>query len=170
MAAKRELTAENQAELGKLWKRLVSLYHPDRFAHEPDKLETYGKLTAAINRAKADGDIDTLRQIANDPHGFILRQGWTNLDFRDEEHVAKLRKLWESLEAEILGILEATNQLRESPDFELQGLIAREPALFDRIVAQHTERLEAEAAKLRAEAEALAKETEELTGRADAGP
>ena len=43
---------------------------------EPDKLETYNKLTAAINRAKDGGDLDTLRQIANDPHDFILRQGW----------------------------------------------------------------------------------------------
>ena len=35
-AARRELTADEQGELRKLWKKLVSLYHPDRFAHEPD--------------------------------------------------------------------------------------------------------------------------------------
>ena len=50
-----------------LWKKLVKLYHPDRFAHEPDKLATYEKLTAAINRAKEAGDIETLREIAEDP-------------------------------------------------------------------------------------------------------
>ena len=38
LAARRELTADEQGELRKLWKKLVSLYHPDRFAHEPDKL------------------------------------------------------------------------------------------------------------------------------------
>ena len=68
---RRELTAEEQGELRKLWKKLVSLYHPDRFAHEPDKLATYEKLTAAINHAKDGGDIETLRQIADDPYGFI---------------------------------------------------------------------------------------------------
>ena len=36
LAASRELTADEQGELRKLWKKLVSLYHPDRFAHEPD--------------------------------------------------------------------------------------------------------------------------------------
>ena len=36
LAARRELTADEQGELRKLWKKLVSLYHPDRFAHEPD--------------------------------------------------------------------------------------------------------------------------------------
>ena len=44
----------------------------DRFAHEPDKLATHEKLTAAINHAKDRGDIETLRQIAGDPHGFIF--------------------------------------------------------------------------------------------------
>ena len=45
LAARRELTADEQGELRKLWKKLVSLYHPDPFAHEPDKLATYEKLT-----------------------------------------------------------------------------------------------------------------------------
>ena len=49
----------------------MGLYHPDRFAHEPDKLATYEKLTAAINHAKDRGDLGTLRRIAGDPHGFI---------------------------------------------------------------------------------------------------
>ncbi len=72
LAARRELTADEQGELRKLWKKLVSLYHPDRFAHEPDKLATCEKLTAAINGAKDRGDIGTLRQIAGDPYGFIV--------------------------------------------------------------------------------------------------
>ncbi len=113
----------------------MKLYHPDRFRHEPDKLATYERLTAAINHAKDSGDIGTLRQIAGDPQGFILRQGWAGLDFREEEQAARLRKLWESLELEILAVLEATNRLRESPEFELLGLTAKEPALFDRVVA-----------------------------------
>ena len=72
LAARRELTADEQGELRKLWKKLVSLYHPDRFAREPDKLATCEKLTAAINHAKVRGDLEALRQIAGDPHGFIL--------------------------------------------------------------------------------------------------
>ena len=46
LAARRELTAEEQGELRKLWKKLVSLYHPDRFAHEPERLGSeIGELT-----------------------------------------------------------------------------------------------------------------------------
>ena len=64
-------------------RKLVRLYHPDRFAQEPEKQETYHRLTAAINAAKESGDLATLRMIADDPHGFILRQGWAALDFRE---------------------------------------------------------------------------------------
>ena len=55
--------------MNRLWKKLVKLYHPDRFAHEPDKLATYEKLTAAINRAKDNGDVAALREIAEDRFG-----------------------------------------------------------------------------------------------------
>ena len=147
----------------------MKLYHPDRFRHEPDKLATYEKLTAAINHAKDSGDIGTLRQIAGDPQGFILRQGWAGLDFREEEQAARLRKLWESLEMEILAVLEATNRLRESPEFELLGLTAKEPALFDRVVAKHTAVLEKEIAGLTSEAEGLENEITGLTGRSGFG-
>ena len=72
---KKKLTAEQEAELTRLWKKLAKLYDPDRFAKEPDKLETYHKLTAAINLAKDKGDIETLREIAEDPEGFLFRKG-----------------------------------------------------------------------------------------------
>ena len=97
VADKAPLTPDEEAELNRLWKKLVKLYHPDRFAHEPDKLATYEKLTAAINRAKDDGDMAALREIAEDPHGFILRQGWASLDFTDEIELAQLRRLHETL-------------------------------------------------------------------------
>src|SRR6266550_1257040 len=95
VADKKQLSAEEEAELSRLWKKLVKLYHPDRFANQPDRLETYHKLTAAINRAKDGADIKTLREIAEDPHGFILRRGWTSLDFSDESELTQLRRLYE---------------------------------------------------------------------------
>ena len=72
-------------------------------AHEPEKQETYHKLTVAINHAKDRGDLETLRQIAGDPHGFISRQGWASLDFRDEEQVARLLKLWVARASRVLA-------------------------------------------------------------------
>ncbi len=150
----------------------MKLYHPDRFRHEPDKRATVEKLTAAIHHAKDSGDSEdsgTLRQIAGDPQGFILRQGWAGLDFREEEQAARLRKLWESLELEILAVLEAMNRLRARPEFELLGLTVKEPALFDRVVAKHAAVLEKEIAGLTSEAEKLAAEIAEQTSQVAPG-
>jgi len=162
MAAKKELTDDEEAELAKLWKTLVKLYYPDRFTKEPDKLETYSKLTAAINRAKDSLDLDMLRQIASDPHGFILRQGWASLDFREEEHAARLEKLLESLELEILTVLEATNQLRESPEFEFYQLTTKRAEMFEGVVSKQTALLEKEISRLKTEADRLGEEIEAL--------
>jgi DNA polymerase-3 subunit epsilon len=164
VAEKKQLTAEEEAELSRLWKKLVKLYHPDRFANQPDKLETYHKLTAAINRAKDAGDIQTLREIAEDPHGFILRQGWATLDFSDEAELAQLRRLHETLQLEIIAVLEALNRLRESPDYELCQLSERKPGVLDELAAERKKLLEKESAELQQQADKLAEEIKELGG------
>ena len=98
-----------------------------------------------------------------------MRQGWASLDFREEEQVARLQKLWESLELEILRVLEATNRLRESPDFELYELTAKKPEMLDSVVAKQTALLEKEISGLANEAERLGREIGELTGKASVG-
>ncbi len=143
----------------------MKLFHPDRFAHEPEKQETYHKLTAAINHAKDHGDRATLRRIAEDPHDFILRQGWAVLDFGEEREIAQLRRLWTRIELEIICALEAANALKESPDYELHRLTTQTPAFFDETVRRHVESLEKEVAMLEREAAELAREIEELAGQ-----
>jgi DNA polymerase-3 subunit epsilon len=166
VAEKKELTAEDEAELNRLWRKLVKLYHPDRFANEPDKQATYEKLTAAINRAKEAGDIKTLREIAEDPAGFILRQGWTGLDFSDEVELAELRRLHETLQLEIIVVIESLEQLKESAEYELCGIVEQRPGVLDELAAERTKLLEKESAELQQQAETLANEIKELNGEA----
>src|SRR5437870_8146972 len=132
------------------------MYQPDRYANQPDKLETYHKLTAAINRAKDAGDIKTLRELADDPHGFILRQGWATLDFSDEAELAQLRRLHGTLQLEIIAVLESLNRLRESPDYELCELSEQKPGLLEELAAGRKELLETESAELERQADRLA--------------
>jgi DNA polymerase III epsilon subunit-like protein len=164
VAEKQALTAAEEAELNRLWRKLVKLYHPDRFAHEPDKLATYEKLTAAINRAKEAGDIQTLREIAEDPAGYILRQGWTGLDFSDEVELAELRRLHESLQLEIIAVIESLEQLKESAEYELCGIVEQRPGVLDELAAERVKLLEEESAELEQEVEKLADEIKELSG------
>jgi len=65
----------------------VKLFHPDRFADDPEKLATYTKLTGAINAAKDNGDLKTLRQIADDPAGYVMRHGWAAIDLGDTDEL-----------------------------------------------------------------------------------
>ena len=162
---KKQLTAEQEAELMLLWKKLVKLYHPDRFANEPDKLETYSKLTAAINLAKDTGDIELLREIAEDPHGFILRQGWAKLDFSDQEELTQLKRLHETLQKEIAAVTESLNQLRASPDYELCQLAEQKPGMLDELAAERVKQLEVENAELEQQAERLAKQIKQLADK-----
>ena len=164
MDAKRQISEDDQVELKKLWKKLVMLFHPDRYMDDPERLETYTNLTAAINLAKNNGDLETLRKIAEDPVGFVLRQGWTAIEFGDSNEVVQMRRLWESLEAEIITVLEATNSLKESPDWELLQLVQRDPEVFERVVEKQTEGINAEAEVLKAQAEKLGNEISELSG------
>ena len=163
-AGRRELSADEQAEIKALWKKLVRLYHPDRFAGDAELLDTYEKLTMAINRAKEEGDIDVLREIARDPNGFILRQGWRTLIFDDTDEIGALRNLLDTLNAEILVNIEALGNLRESDDFELYRRSKEWPGLIEEVAATQIEEIEGEIVRLQAEAEKLNAEIAELTG------
>lgn len=127
-------------------------------------MATCEKLTAAINRAKEAGDIQTLREIAEDPAGYILRQGWTGLDFSDEVELAELRRLHESLQLEIIAVIESLEQLKESAEYELCGIVEQRPGVLDELAAERTKLLDKESAELQQQAEKLAEKIKELSG------
>ena len=166
-ANRQKLSGDAQRELSALWKKLVRLYHPDRFADQSDKIETYEQLTSVINQARDNGDIERLREIANDPHGFILRQGWASLDFDDVAEVENLKRLLETLQIEIVSILDSLNELCESSDFALHQLSAQQSGLLEEIAAEQAKAIDAEIAELEVEAERLKVEIKELTGAND---
>lgn len=168
MESKHHLSENEEAEVKSLWRKLVKLFHPDRFADDPAKQEAYTKLTGAINTAKDNGDLETLRQIADDPAGYVRRQGWTALDLGDTDELDQLQKLFNSLEAEIITVIEAIDALKESPAYELYHITEQEPEVFERVIEQQIEGIEGELAKLKAEAEKLKSEIVELTGNDEA--
>ena len=142
----------------------MRLYHPDRFANQPEKLATYLELTAAINKARDSGDIETLRQIANDPEGFILRQGWASLDFSDAAELVTLRHLLDTLQIDIIALMDLRYELHESAEYELYQLSAQAPGIIAEVASEQIEAISAEIVGLEAKAEQLAAEIVELTG------
>jgi DNA polymerase-3 subunit epsilon len=166
LAKKKELSEADELELKVLWKKLVKLFHPDRVHDDPAKRETYLKLTQAINVAKDTGDLDKLREIANDPQAFIRKQGWATVELADEKEIKSLRRLLEMLQIKIAEVIEATNEIKESPDYELHSLAQRDPAILETVGEKQQQQIDAECATLAAEASDLEKQIEELTGEA----
>jgi DNA polymerase-3 subunit epsilon len=164
LAKKRELSAAEEQELKALWKKLVKLFHPDRVHDDPAKRETFQKLTQAINHAKDTGDLETLREIADDPEGFIRRQGWASVELETEKEIKALRRLLEMLQIKIVEVIEATNEITESPDYELHNLSQRDASILDTVSGKQQQQIEAECTKLAAEAKELEGQIEELTG------
>jgi hypothetical protein len=80
-----------------------------------------------------------------------------------------LKRLWESLELEIVRVLESTNRLRGSAKYELAQLVEKQPGLLDAVAARRIAALDAALAGLKTEAARLAAELGELTGEAASG-
>ncbi len=129
------------------------------------KAESYQKLTTAINLARDNGDIETLREIANDPSGFMERNNLGTLDFSDDVQAGKLRKLLASLEAKLLSVLEMLNDLRECAEYELYKLSATNPKIIDEVAKEHAAEIEKEIDELAGKATQLEQEIAELTGK-----
>ncbi|MBM4202292.1 MAG: exonuclease, partial [Gammaproteobacteria bacterium] len=157
---RRVLSPEETAEIKQLWRKLVRLYHPDRYAAEPARREVHERLTAEINRARDAGDIDRLREIAGEPEAFLAGLGSTGAGA--SEDLEALERLHMSLQGRILELIEAIEAFRQSPDGELHATLSDQPALFTAIVAEYRAGLRREIDTLTAELNAVEDEIREL--------
>lgn len=169
LADRKALNEEEEEELKRLWRKLVGLFHPDRFALEPDKQEAYAQLTREINDARDKGDIERLRDIVRDPEEFMARMGLSQLNFANEQEVPGLEKLLNSLESMILSTLEALETLRKDPAYELHRLNERIPGFIEEAAREQARRVEKEIEALEEEASRLEREITELNGGSGAG-
>jgi len=74
----------------------------------------------------------------------------------------QLRRLYETLQLEIITVIESLNQPRESPEYELCQLSERKPGMLDELAAERKKLLEKESAELERQASRLAEEIKEL--------
>jgi DNA polymerase-3 subunit epsilon len=161
---RRTLTDEETQELQGLWKKLVRVYHPDRFANDPEKLASYTALTSEINAARDAGDSAILREIATDPASFMAKRGLTALNFGDPDELATLTKLLDALQTEISATLEADEELRQDPKYELHVLASSRPDYLQEVASDISAQLLQEIDELDTQAMALQWEINDLIG------
>jgi chaperonin cofactor prefoldin len=72
--------------------------------------------------------------------------------------------LYETLQLEIISVIESLNQLRESPDYVLCQLSGQKTGVLDELASERATLLDQESAELEKQAEKLAEEIKELNG------
>lgn len=152
------------AEMQRLYKKLVKLFHPDRYHADPEKQRAYERLTSEINRARDASDLSALQAISEDPNGYLDALGLQSLDFGDDNDVRQLRRLHEGLELEILTLIDGINRLRDSQGYALYQLSVNRPQALERYIERQREDLRLEINALQGEADDLAAELEALAG------
>ncbi len=75
----------------------------------------------------------------------------------------------ETLQLEIIAVLESLNRLRESPDYELCQVSEQKPGVLEELAAERKKVLEKESAELEKKTDRLAEEIKELSGQAMTG-
>jgi len=157
---------EERREIKALWRKLVRLYHPDRFFNDAGKREAFELLTSEINRARDEDDIGRLREIANDPGGFMSRRGWGSLNFDDTTEVVGLRKLFDALQSQTLTMIEKLSDFRESAAYDLHRLSTLRSSYLSEVAEEHAKAIAVQTAELDIEAATLADEINALTAHA----
>ena len=75
-----------------------------------------------------------------------------------------MRRLHETLQLEIVVVIESLNRLRENPDYELCQISEQKPGVLEELAAERAALLEKESAELEGQADKLAEEIKELGG------
>ena len=156
------LSDDQQNEIKDLYRKLVKLYHPDRFNSDEEKSKAYTLLMAIINQAKSRLDISLMREIANDPSAFMRKNNLGELQVFEEDESENLRRLYESLQARILDSIASIDELRSGAQFELFRLASRRQGYLDEVATEYRRELDAECELLMAEADELQKQVKTL--------
>ena len=165
LSKNKPLSEEEEAELRSLWKQLVKLFHPDLVHDDPEKAETYHKLTQAINQAKAAGDLETLKAIAADPEAFFKKNGWASVNLGGSDDLETLKARLEMLLKQIEEVQKATEELLASEDYQLLQLCEVDDSLLKSVTEKQRHQIEDECACLQVEAEELQNQIRAVTGK-----
>lgn len=152
------LDEQERAELRAIYRKLAALYHPDKYANDPESQDSFIELMKQINQAKDEGNIIILRDIAENPNQFLESSGRRSLDLDDNSEFDSMQLLYIKLQERIGELQKQLDELRTSSDYELWKLCEQDPGFLDTIAEEQIRDLEEEARKLEDECSILADE------------
>ena len=111
--------------------------------------------------------LDMTRHVAGNrgrPARLHSAPGLGESDFGDAAELNQLRRLYETLQLEIITVIESPGRLKESPEHELCQISEKKSGVLDELAAERAKQLEKESAELETQADKLAEEIKELSG------
>jgi DNA polymerase-3 subunit epsilon len=157
--------SKDNQRLRAVWKKLVKIYHPDRHQGDKQNKDAYENLMARINRAKDEGDLETLEEIAENPEKFIRE---CKADDKSDSGANSYRDGVKDLEELLSSLVEETRrneedleELRGSDDYELWKMWKESPRSFESSLNGMEKELKRDIVRLQAELAKLEKMTEE---------
>lgn len=160
-AKQRMKTEENPAEVNEIYRKLAKVYHPDLQASGSNR-KSHEQLMKVINKARSANNLSLLKEIAEDPRGFCLRNNIDDVQIEIDEDVEYLRRLYKHLQQRRFTALTKLNELKESDDFEMYQHSLRQPDFMEAVAKNLQKEIEKECEQLETKRKALQRELDEL--------
>lgn len=151
-------TEQERAAIEAMYRKLATLYNPDKCSSDPESQDSCNELMKQINQIKDLEHIPILRDIAVYSTKFLESTGCQSLDLGDGSESESLQLLFTKLQERIAGYRNQLDNLRSSSDYELWKLCEQDPDLLITIAEEQIRDLDEEARKLEDECSALAGE------------
>ena len=134
-----------KSRLKKVWMKLVKIFHPDKhMSNEKDK-KAYEEMMVTVNRAKKEGDLEILEEIAKEPEKFLkeakikikspegneMEESFDNPTQTVRDEKKELMIVLDGLLEDIRKIKFEEKSLKESPDLTLWEIWKNKPDEFE---------------------------------------
>ena len=160
-AKQRTKAEEDPAEVNEIYRKLAKLYHPDLQASGAAR-KSHEQLMKVINRARSSGNLKLLKEIAEDPRGYCLRNNIDEIEVEIDEDLEYLRRLYKHLQGRRFTALTELHELKESGGFELYQTSLRQPQFMDAVAKDQEKEIERECDQLEIKIQELQRELDEL--------
>lgn len=154
-------TEENPAEVNEIYRKLAKLYHPDRQSNNVSR-KSHEQFMKIINRARSSNNLKLLKEIAEDPRGYCLRNDIDQIGSEVDEDLEYLRRLYKHLQKRRFAGLSELSELKESDDFELYQHSLRQPKFMEMVAKSQQTEIERECESLEFTKVKLQRELDEI--------
>ena len=157
LSEKKELTLEEEQRIKKGYRKLAIMFHPDKNPEDPERARIFD----IISQAKENNDLEQIERILQDPETFALCTE-ENLENGVGSSAVKYANVLDMLNDKILLCIEDFESLKKTPEFEMAGMVEKNPEFLDEIIESQKKEFDIKILEMEETARDLELEIEEI--------